>query len=91
VRCNDIYLFKKYVIAMGLLISVGLLLLCCIAAMDQPRPSLLCDHCGDWIVVTGHLPVAIMGYDSLVQRCIVVVLAKTSDLFLRREIQVNLE
>jgi hypothetical protein len=65
-RCNDIYLFKKYVIATGLLTSVGLLLPCCIAVTDQPRPSLLCDHCGDWIVVMGHLPIAIMGYNSLV-------------------------
>jgi hypothetical protein len=68
-----------------------MLLLCCIAVTDQPRLSLLCDHYSNWIVVTGRLPVAIMGYSSLVLRCIVVVLAKTSDLFLKREIQVNLE
>jgi hypothetical protein len=34
--------FKKYVAETGLLTSVNPLLLCCTAAMGQPRPSLLC-------------------------------------------------
>jgi hypothetical protein len=50
------------------------LLLCCIAAMGQPRSSLMCDYCSDEIVATNHFSIAIVDYGSLVQRCIVVVI-----------------
>jgi hypothetical protein len=68
--------FKNYVVATALLKSAGSLLLCWIVATCQPRSSLLCDHCSDKIVATSHLPIAIVGYTSLVQMHIVVVFKK---------------
>jgi hypothetical protein len=41
--------------------------------MVQPHPSLLCDLCSDGIVATSRLPIAIVGYNPLVQRYIIVV------------------
>jgi hypothetical protein len=67
------YLLKKYVVATSLLITTGLLLLYCTAAKGQPRLLLLCNHYNDGIVSTEDLSVATMGYDPLVQMCIVVV------------------
>jgi hypothetical protein len=58
---------------MCLLSLAGPLLLCCIAATDQPCPLLLCDHCSDEIVATSRLLVAIVGYSRLVQRYTVIV------------------
>jgi hypothetical protein len=71
-RCNNI--FFKSVVAAGWLMSVGPLLLCCTVATGQAHVSLLCNHYSDWIVVTSHLPVAKVCYNSLLQRCIVVVM-----------------
>jgi hypothetical protein len=58
--CNNIYLFKKYFIAMGLLTSTDPLVLCYTRAMGPPRPSLLCDHCNDEIITMNCLPIAIV-------------------------------
>jgi hypothetical protein len=67
-----IYL-QKCVIATGLLTSAGSLLLCCTVETDQIHPLLLCNHCSDGIVAMSHLRIATVGYNRLVQGCIVVV------------------
>jgi hypothetical protein len=51
--------FKKNIIAICSITSADLLLLCCIAATDQSRPLVQCDHNSDRIIATGHLPVTI--------------------------------
>jgi hypothetical protein len=53
--------------------SADPLLSCCTTATEQSHSSLLCDHCSDGIVATCRLLVATVGYDQLVQRCVVVV------------------